>query len=535
MNHLRSYLESVGIKTTIEVFHNPDYQTLFDHETAPGLDTLSCGVVTELGAVNVLTGEYTGRSPKDKYITLDAVTENTVWWTGAFKNDNKPITPEVWTKLKKTATDQLSGKRLYIVDAFCGANHDTRLAVRFITEVAWQAHFVTNMFIRPSDAEMADFTPDFTVINASKALYTDYKKDGLNSETFIAFNFTENMQVIGGTWYGGEMKKGMFALMNYLLPQRGIASMHCSANMGQDGDTALFFGLSGTGKTTLSASPDRLLIGDDEHGWDDSGVFNFEGGCYAKTAGLEPEKEPEIYAAITRDALLENVVVDPSGQIDFDDVSLTTNARVSYPIDHIKNRVKPISRGGHPERIIFLTADAFGVFPPVSLLDHDQMQYHFLSGFTAKIAGTERGLSQSTPTFSACFGEAFLTLHPSVYADILNQRVSTTSARVYLVNTGWNGRHERISLKDTRRIIKAILNGEIDDQPMETLPIFNLLTPTELPGIDAAILDPRTSYDDESEWRKQAQTLAAEFINNFKNFTDTPLGEKLIAAGPKLD
>ncbi|MBL6603233.1 MAG: phosphoenolpyruvate carboxykinase (ATP), partial [Alphaproteobacteria bacterium] len=489
MTVIHTYLASIGITDPIEVLHNPDYDTLYAEETAPGLTGFDRGVVTELGAVNVLTGEYTGRSPKDKYITMDDSTRDSLWWNGEIKNDNKPITPEVWDKLKQTATKQLTGKRLFVIDAYCGASPDTRLKVRFVMEVAWQAHFVKNMFIRPSADELVDFTPDFVVVNASKTGFADYAAHGLNSETFIAFNLTENMQIIGGSWYGGEMKKGMFSLMNYLLPRRGIASMHCSANMGHNGDTALFFGLSGTGKTTLSADPDRLLIGDDEHGWDDSGIFNFEGGCYAKTINLDLEKEPDIYAAVKRDALLENVMVTDDGKIDFDDDSLTSNGRVSYPIEHIDNRVKPVSKGGHPKRVIFLTADASGVFPPVSVLSNAQMQYHFLSGFTAKMAGTERGINESIPTFSACFGAAFLSLHPTVYAEVLNKRMHDAGARAYLINTGWNGRSERISLRDTRAIIKAVLEGALDDEPTITLPIFNLAVPQQIPGVDTAILD----------------------------------------------
>jgi phosphoenolpyruvate carboxykinase (ATP) len=534
MSNITDYLQSIGITDVSEVLHNPSYDTLYSEETRPDLTGYERGVVSELGAVNVLTGEYTGRSPKDKYITMDDSTRDTYWWNGDIKNDNKPISPDVWAELKHTATSQLCGKRLFVVDAFCGASEETRLSVRFVMEVAWQAHFVKNMFIRPSEEELASFTPDFVVVNASKTGFSDYAKHGLNSETFIAFNLTENMQIIGGSWYGGEMKKGMFSLMNYLLPRRGIASMHCSANMGHDGDTALFFGLSGTGKTTLSADPDRLLIGDDEHGWDDHGIFNFEGGCYAKTINLDPEKEPDIYAAVKRDALLENVVVSDDGKIDFDDASLTSNGRVSYPIEHIDNRVQPVSKGGHPKRVIFLTADAFGVFPPVSILNHEQMQYHFLSGFTAKMAGTERGLTESTPTFSACFGAAFLSLHPTVYAEVLNKRMIDAGAQAYLINTGWNGQSERISLKDTRAIIKAVLEGALDGESTTTLPVFNLAMPQHVPGVDTAIIDPRNSYDDVEQWQDKANSLAELFIGNFEKFTDTPAGKALTAAGPVI-
>ena len=534
MSRVKNHLATLGITDPAEIVHNPDYDTLFAEETAPDLIGFERGVVTELGAVNVLTGDYTGRSPKDKYITMDDATRDSFWWNGAIPNDNKPIPPETWDALKKTATAQLSGKRLFVIDAFCGASVETRLKVRFVMEVAWQAHFVKNMFIRPTAEELADFTPDFTVVNASKTGFADYAAHGLNSETFIAFNLTENMQIIGGSWYGGEMKKGMFSLMNYLLPRRGIASMHCAANMGHAGDTALFFGLSGTGKTTLSADPDRLLIGDDEHGWDDSGIFNFEGGCYAKTIGLDPAKEPDIYAAVKRDALLENVMVGRDGKIDFDDDSLTANGRVSYPIEHIKTRVKPISKGGHPRRVIFLTADAFGVLPPVSILSNAQMQYHFLSGFTAKMAGTERGLNESQPTFSACFGAAFLSLHPTIYAEVLNQRMQDANAKAYLINTGWNGQQNRISLKDTRAIIKAVLEGKLDETPTTKLPIFNLTIPKNLPKITPEILDPRTSHKTPQEWEAKAERLAQLFIDNFKKFTNTPAGEALVEAGPKI-
>ena len=534
MSKITDYLNSIGITNVVEVLHNPAYDTLYAEETNPELAGYERGVVSELGAVNVLTGEYTGRSPKDKYITMDDSTRDTFWWNGEIKNDNKPITPDVWTELKQAATDQLSGKRLFVIDAFCGASEDTRLSVRFVMEVAWQAHFVKNMFIRPNADELAAFTPDFVVVNASKTGFADYAKHGLNSETFIAFNLTENMQIIGGSWYGGEMKKGMFSLMNYLLPRRGIASMHCSANMGHGGDTALFFGLSGTGKTTLSADPDRLLIGDDEHGWDDHGIFNFEGGCYAKTINLDPEKEPDIYAAVKRDALLENVFVSDDGKIDFDDDALTSNGRVSYPIEHITNRVQPVSKGDHPKRVIFLTADAFGVFPPVSVLSHEQMQYHFLSGFTAKMAGTERGLTTSAPTFSACFGAAFLSLHPTVYAEVLNKRMIDAGAQAYLINTGWNGKSERISLKDTRAIIKAVLEGALDGESTTSLPIFNLAMPQHVPGVDTSILDPRNSYDDVEQWQDKANDLAKLFISNFEKFTNTPAGSALVAAGPVI-
>ncbi|WGL89359.1 phosphoenolpyruvate carboxykinase (ATP) [Serratia marcescens] len=525
-----------GIHQAADIVYNPSYELLFAEETRADLPPLERGTLTQLGAVNVATGEFTGRSPKDKYIVRDDTTRDTVWWSdnGTGKNDNQPLSPEVWQHLKTLVGNQLSGKRLFVVDAFCGANADTRLKVRFITEVAWQAHFVKNMFIRPSDEELADFEPDFVVMNGAKCTNPDWQQQGLHSENFVAFNLSERMQLIGGTWYGGEMKKGLFSIMNYLLPLQGIASMHCSANVGEQGDVAVFFGLSGTGKTTLSTDPKRQLIGDDEHGWDDDGVFNFEGGCYAKTIKLSPQAEPEIYQAIRRDALLENVTVRADGSIDFDDASKTENTRVSYPIYHIENIVKPVSKAGHARKIIFLTADAFGVLPPVSRLTPEQTQYHFLSGFTAKLAGTERGITAPTPTFSACFGAAFLTLHPTQYAEVLVKRMEAAGAQAYLVNTGWNGSGKRISIKDTRGIIDAILNGDIEQAETFTLPIFGLNVPTALPGVDPSILDPRKTYADESLWQEKAQDLAQRFIDNFAKYTVTPAGEKLVKAGPKL-
>ena len=524
-----------GIHQNSEIVYNPDYDTLFAEETAPGLEGFERGQVTELGAVNVDTGIFTGRSPKDKYIVRDDTTRDTLWWSdqGKGKNDNKPLSQEIWTSLKALVSKQLSGKRLFIVDAFCGANADSRLKVRFITEVAWQAHFVKNMFIRPDDSELENFEPDFIVMNGAKCTNPDWQKQGLNSENFIAFNLTERIQLIGGSWYGGEMKKGMFAVMNYLLPLQGIASMHCSANVGDKGDVAVFFGLSGTGKTTLSTDPKRKLIGDDEHGWDDDGVFNFEGGCYAKTIKLSQEAEPEIFGAIKRDALLENVAVSADGKIDFNDGSKTENTRVSYPIYHIQNIVKPVSKAGHASKVIFLTADAFGVLPPVSRLTPSQTQYHFLSGFTAKLAGTERGVTEPTPTFSACFGAAFLMLHPTQYSEVLVKRMEAAGAQAYLVNTGWNGTGKRISLKNTRAIIDAILSGTIDDAETFTLPLFNLTVPVTLPGVDTHILDPRNTYGSREQWQEKAEHLAQLFIDNFDKYTDTPAGAALVSAGPK--
>lgn len=531
-----SDLAVYGIHDVPGVLYNPDYDTLYREELAPGLTGYERGIATTSGAVAVDTGIFTGRSPKDKYIVRDDITRDTFWWSdkGKGKNDNKPLSPEIWQQLKKRVTEQLSGKRLFVIDAFCGANADSRLSVRFITEVAWQAHFVKNMFIRPNDDELQHFKPDFVVMNGAKCTNSQWQEQGLNSENFIAFNLTERIQLIGGTWYGGEMKKGMFSMMNYLLPLKGIASMHCSANVGEKGDVAVFFGLSGTGKTTLSTDPKRRLIGDDEHGWDDDGVFNFEGGCYAKTIRLSEQAEPDIYHAIRRDALLENVTVRNDGSIDFDDASKTENTRVSYPIYHIDNIVKPISKAGHATKVIFLTADAFGVLPPVSILTPDQTQYHFLSGFTAKLAGTERGVTEPTPTFSACFGAAFLSLHPTQYAEVLVKRMQASGACAYLVNTGWNGTGKRISIKDTRGIIDAILNGELDNAETFILPIFRLATPVALAGVDNHILDPRNTYPSAQQWQEKAEQLAKLFVTNFGKYTDTPAGAALISAGPEL-
>ena len=529
-------LETLGISGTTEVVYNPDYATLFQEETRPELEGYARGTLTQSGAIAVDTGIFTGRSPKDKYIVRDDTTRDTLWWNdvGNGKNDNQPLSQETWQALKDRCTQQLSGKRLFVIDAFCGANPDTRLSVRFVMEVAWQAHFVKNMFIRPTEAELAEFTPDFVVMNAAQCTNPDWQAQGLHSENFVAFNLTERMQLIGGTWYGGEMKKGLFAIMNYLLPLKGIASMHCSANVGKAGDVAVFFGLSGTGKTTLSTDPDRQLIGDDEHGWDDDGVFNFEGGCYAKTINLSEQAEPEIYRAIRRDALLENVVVRADGTVDYADASKTENTRVSYPIEHIENIVQPVSKAGHAKKVIFLTADAFGVLPPVSRLTPEQTQYHFLSGFTAKLAGTERGVTQPTPTVSACFGAAFLTLHPTQYSDVLVKRMQASGAQAYLVNTGWNGSGKRISLKDTRAIINAILAGELDEAETVTLPVFNLQVPTTLAQVDDAILDPRRSWPDAAAWQQAAEALAQRFITNFEKYTDNDAGKALVQAGPQL-
>ncbi|MCQ2086712.1 MAG: phosphoenolpyruvate carboxykinase (ATP) [Bacilli bacterium] len=527
-------LSKYGIKDVKEVVYNPSYEVLFEEETKAGLEGYEVGKVTELGAVNVMTGVYTGRSPKDKFIVMDENSKDTVWWTSeGYKNDNHPASEEAWAACKDIAVKELSGKKLFVVDAFCGANKDTRMAVRFIVEVAWQAHFIKNMFIQPTAEELASFEPDFVVYNASKAKVTNYKELGLNSETAVMFNITSREQVIINTWYGGEMKKGMFSMMNYYLPLKGMASMHCSANTDMNGEnTAIFFGLSGTGKTTLSTDPKRLLIGDDEHGWDDNGVFNFEGGCYAKVINLDKDSEPDIFNAIKRNALLENVTVDAEGKIDFADKSVTENTRVSYPINHINNIVKPISSAPAAKNVIFLSADAFGVLPPVSILTPEQTQYYFLSGFTAKLAGTERGITEPTPTFSACFGQAFLELHPTKYAEELVKKMQASGAKAYLVNTGWNGTGKRISIKDTRGIIDAILNGSINEVETKVIPHFNLAVPTALPGVATNILDPRDTYADPSAWEVKACDLADRFIKNFVKYESNEAGKALVKAGP---
>ncbi len=530
-------LSKYGITGVTEILHNPSYDVLFAEETKPSLEGFEKGQVTELGAVNVMTGVYTGRSPKDKFFVKNEASEDSVWWTSEeYKNDNKPCTEEAWADLKAKAVKQLSGKRLFVVDTFCGANEATRMKVRFIMEVAWQAHFVTNMFIRPTAEELANYgEPDFVCFNASKAKVDNFKELGLNSETATVFSLKTKEQVILNTWYGGEMKKGMFSIMNYMNPLRGIASMHCSANTDKEGtSSAIFFGLSGTGKTTLSTDPKRLLIGDDEHGWDNEGVFNYEGGCYAKVINLDKESEPDIYNAIKRDALLENVTVAADGTIDFADKSVTENTRVSYPIYHIENIVKPVSKGPHAKQVIFLSADAFGVLPPVSILTPEQTQYYFLSGFTAKLAGTERGITEPTPTFSACFGAAFLSLHPTKYGEELVKKMEMTGAKAYLVNTGWNGSGKRISIKDTRGIIDAILDGSIDKAPTKVIPYFDFVVPTELPGVDPKILDPRDTYADAAQWDEKAKDLAARFQKNFAKFTGNEAGKALVSAGPKL-
>ena len=534
--NIKQALASYGITDVEEVIYNPSYEELYKDEMNPSLTGFEKGIETELGAVNVMTGIYTGRSPKDKYFVMDEVSRDTVWWTSdEYKNDNKPVTPEVWNELKQLAVKQLSNKKLYVMDGYAGANENTRLKIRFIMEVAWQAHFVKNMFIRPTEEELSNFgEPDFVVYTASKAKVENYKELGLNSETAVVFNLKEKAQIILNTWYGGEMKKGMFSIMNYLLPLKGIAAMHCSANTNEKGETAIFFGLSGTGKTTLSTDPKRALIGDDEHGWDDDGIFNFEGGCYAKVINLDKESEPDIYNAIRRDALLENVTVDENGKIDFKDKSVTENTRVSYPIYHIDNIVKPVSKAPDAKKVIFLSADAFGVLPPVSILTPEQTKYYFLSGFTAKLAGTERGITEPTPTFSACFGAAFLSLHPTKYAEELVKKMEKVGATAYLVNTGWNGTGKRISIKDTRAIIDAILDGSIDKAETKNIPYFDFNVPTSLPGVNPDILDPRDTYATAEEWNVKAEDLSSRFIKNFDKFTNNEAGKALVAAGPKI-
>ena len=529
-----------GIKDVAELHYNPSYNELFAEETKPGLDRYEKGIITRSGAVSVDTGIFTGRSPKDKYVVMDDLTRDSVWWKSdlAKVSDNKPISQEIWNHCRNISSSQLSGKNLFVVDCYCGANENTRLNVRFILEVAWQAHFVKNMFIRPEPAELENFKPDFVVLNASKAVNPDWKKQGLNSENFILFNLKEGMAVIGGTWYGGEMKKGIFSVMNYHLPRKGIASMHCSANVGKNGDTAIFFGLSGTGKTTLSTDPERALVGDDEHGWDNDGVFNLEGGCYAKCIKLSQKNEPDIFNAIRRDALLENLVVLPDGTIDFNDSSKTENTRVSYPIYHINNIVKPQSKAGHAKRVIFLTADTFGVLPPVSRLTEEQTKYYFLSGYTAKVAGTERGIVEPVPSFSACFGAAFLMLDPIIYANQLATKMKQNNAEGWLVNTGWTGgpygTGTRIDLPATRRIINSILDGSILNSDFETLPVFNLSIPVKIDGVEEEILDPSKAWNSPLRWHIAATDLALKFINNFSKFTGNKETAKLADYGPKI-
>lgn len=541
-NKLITDLKEYGIHDLDAIYHNLSFDQLFEHETNPALEGYEKGFVTDTGSVAVDTGIFTGRSPKDKYIVEEETSKANIWWASPERkgSDNKPISEDKWEVLKKHNAEQLSGKKLYVMDVYAGANDNTRMKVRFIVEVAWQAHFVKNMFIRPNEEELEKFVPDFVVMNASKTSNPYWKEMNLNSEVYAVFNLKKRMAVIGGTWYGGEMKKGIFSIMNYYLPLKGIAAMHCSANVGKAGDTAIFFGLSGTGKTTLSADPKRALIGDDEHGWDDDGVFNFEGGCYAKCINLSEEKEPDIFNAIKKDALLENCVFDlNTGVLNYDDKSKTENTRVSYPIYHIDNIVKPVSKAGHAKKVIFLTADAFGVLPPVSKLTKDQTKYHFLSGYTAKLAGTERGITEPKPSFSACFGAAFLLLHPTQYANELIKRMEQNGSEAYLVNTGWIGGAygkggKRIDLLSTRAIIDAILEGSLDNAEYEELPIFGLNIPKEVNGVDSNLLNPRNLWTEANQWDKAATSLGEKFINNFTSFTDNEEGARLVNAGPKI-
>lgn len=533
-------LEKYGITGTKRIYRNLSYAELYRHETNPELEGYERATKTNSGALAVDTGRFTGRSPNDKFIVDEETSRDNIWWKNERRkaSDNKPISEETWQDLKKRSVEQLSDKAIYVQDGYCGANEDTRLKIRFIVEVAWQAHFVKNMFIRPSDEELENFEPDFVVFNASKTSNPDWERHKMNSGVYAAFNLKERQACIGGTWYGGEMKKGIFSIMNYFLPLKKIAAMHCSANVGDDGRTALFFGLSGTGKTTLSADPKRALIGDDEHGWDDEGIFNFEGGCYAKTIDLDPEKEPDIYKAIKRDALLENVVVKPDGEVDYSDISKTGNTRVSYPIYHIENIVKPISKAGHANNVIFLTCDAFGVLPPVAKLDKAQTAYHFITGYTAKVAGTELGIKEPVPSFSSCFGAAFLLLDPIVYAKELLRKIEKHNASVWLVNTGWLGGPygvgKRMALPSTRMIIDEILSGRLNDAEYETLPIFNLKIPRTVCGEKADYLNPREVWANPDEWFPAAENLAKMFIENFKQFTDDEATKKLVSAGPVL-
>lgn len=533
-------LKKYGIENVEEIIYNPSFNLLFAEETKPGLTGFEKGIITRPGAVSVDTGIFTGRSPNDKYVVLDDTTRDTIWWKSekAKVSDNKPITNEIWEHCRNLAAKQLSGKRLFVVDCFSGANKNTRLAVRFILEVAWQAHFVKNMFIRPEPVELEKFKPQFVVLNASKTTNPDWKKQGLNSENFVLFNLAAGMTVIGGTWYGGEMKKGIFSVMNYHLPLKGIASMHCSANVGKKGDVAIFFGLSGTGKTTLSTDPDRALVGDDEHGWDVDGIFNFEGGCYAKCIKLSKKNEPDIYNAIRRDALLENLVVLSDGTINFDDDSKTENTRVSYPIYHINNIVKPVSKAGHASKVIFLSADTFGVLPPVSRLTEEQTRYYFLSGYTAKVAGTERGIVEPVPSFSACFGAAFLMLDPIIYANELTRKMKLHNAEAWLVNTGWTGgpynTGSRIDLPTTRFIINSILDDSIKKYDFSTLPVFNLSIPYKIDGVRSNLLDPGSAWDSPIKWHIAATDLALKFINNFSKFASNEETAALAEFGPKI-
>ncbi|NOQ30628.1 MAG: phosphoenolpyruvate carboxykinase (ATP) [Helicobacteraceae bacterium] len=524
-----SDIEKLGINNIGKIFHNLSYDDLIKHE----LDNGECKLA-DSGATMVDTGIFTGRSPKDKFFVEDESAKKYVAWGDV----NKPVSKEIFNELLEVAREQLSSKDLYITDVHCGASEASKKEVRFVSEIAWQSHFVKNMFIRPTEDELENFQPDFTVLNACKAVNDKWKEHDLHSEVFVLFNIEENIAIIGGTWYGGEMKKGIFSMMNYWLPLQGKLSMHCSANVGKDGDTALFFGLSGTGKTTLSTDPKRALIGDDEHGWDDDGVFNFEGGCYAKVINLDPNSEPEIYGAISKDALLENVVYDENGKVDYEDGSKTENTRVSYPIEHIKNH-EPTLHAGHPKNIIFLTADAFGVLPPVSKLTKEQAMYYFLSGYTAKVAGTERGITEPVATFSACFGEAFLPLHPTTYAKLLGKKMDKHNVNVFLVNTGWSGGAygvgKRMSIKATRACINAVLDGSINKCEFDTTKTFRLNVPKTLDGVEDRVLNPRNAWEDKDEFDATRDNLAQMFIDNFKKYQSENSEFDYAEAGPKIE
>jgi len=536
---LVEYLYQIGIKSYKRLNYNLSYEELFKHETRSGLSGYERVFITKTGAIAVDTGIYTGRSPKDKYIVYDKNTSDKVWWAdGLNKSDNKPLSEEKWKFLYDLVINYLNDKELYINDVYVGASEKSRLKLRLITEIAWASHFTKNMFIEVPQSELKEFMPDFLLLHAPKLTNAKWKEMEMNSEIFIVFNFTENIGLICGTWYGGEIKKGMFTVMNYYLPQRGILSMHCSANIGKEkNDVALFFGLSGTGKTSLSTDPKRLLIGDDEHGWDDDGIFNLEGGCYAKCINLDPLKEKDIYNAIRKNAILENVVYDEkTGEVDFKSAKKTENTRASYPLYHIDNVLWPISKAGHPENIIFLTADAFGVLPPISILDENQIMYYFINGYTSKLAGTERGIIEPIPAFSACFGAAFLPLPPTTYATMLKDKIKKHKVKVFLINTGWvagpYGVGYRIDINITRKLIDHIFSGVINKVPTEMFNIFNFKIPQYLPDIDSTILNPINLWKNKNDYINSLKNLAIQFINNSKVYESTPIGKEIISYGP---
>ncbi len=519
---------SIALDNIGTIYRNLDTDTLIDHAVEN-----EGAKISSAGALMIDTGIFTGRSPKDKYFVNADPSNKYIAWGDV----NAPITADIYKSLLENSKQQLSGKDLYVTDLYCGASEDSRKSVRFITEIAWQAHFVKNMFIVPSEEDLESFEPEFTVYNSCKTTNPNWKEQDLNSEVYVAFDVEANEAVIGGTWYAGEMKKGIFSMMNYWLPLEGKMAMHCSANVGKDGDVALFFGLSGTGKTTLSTDANRALIGDDEHGWDNDGVFNFEGGCYAKVIDLDASSEPEIFAAIKKGAILENVVADEDGNVDYTDSSKTQNTRVSYPINHIEN-IQEGSCAGHPTNIIFLSADAFGILPPVSKLTKEQAMYYFLSGYTAKVAGTERGVTEPTATFSACFGEAFLPLHPTDYAKLLGEKIDEHNVNVYLVNTGWTGgaygTGKRMSIKDTRACINGILDGSILNSEFETTKTFNFNVPKTLGSIDPKVLNPREAWEDKAEFDTKRDELASMFVKNFKKYLTDDSDFDFTAAGPAL-